>query len=316
MTPTVLIADDSPTLRRIVGAVLGRAGFELIIAEDGVQAIQAALRYQPDAIVLDIQMPRVSGYVAARLLKDDWQTAEIPVVMLTSLDAASDRYWGAHTGADAFLTKDFEAPELVETVRTAIERAAAARGGRPAIRPDPVEVTDDDVMSRVGDLLDRKLFEAAVAADVTAIAVDSRGFEGTVGAVLDVLGRVVDHDLSAVLMLDDRSVYVSVRQDVAREQYDDLLAAVAKAGSSVGGVSLDAGELVQRVADPGDCLGSEDEGGMATFVSMPLRAGGRILGVLALSSAAKNAFGEAALSTLRLVEPPAAVVIANARLSG
>ena len=55
-------------------------------------------------------MPRVSGYVAARVLKDDWQTADIPVLLLTSLDAASDRYWGEHVGAEAFLTKDFEAP--------------------------------------------------------------------------------------------------------------------------------------------------------------------------------------------------------------
>lgn len=312
---TVLVADDSITLRRIVSAVLSRAGYQIIFAEDGVEAVQAALRHQPDAVVLDIQMPRVSGYVAARLLKDDWQTAEIPVVLLTSLDAASDRYWGAHTGADHFLTKDFEAPELVEAVETVIAAAAAARGGRPPLRPDPVEASDDDVFSRVGDLLDRKLFETSVAADVTAIAADGCGFEGTVAAVLDVLGRVVDHDLSAVLMLDDRSVYVSVRQDVAREQYEELLAGLAEAGSAVG-TPLQADDLVQRVADPDGHLGQEDEGGMATFVSMPLHAGGRTLGVLGLSSATKNAFGEAALSTLRLVESPAAVVIANARLSG
>lgn len=316
----VVIADDSPTLRRIVGAVLGRAGYDVVTAEDGVEAIQQALRTQPDAVVLDIQMPRVSGYVAARLLKDDWQTADIPVILLTSLDAASDRYWGAHTGADAFLTKDFEAPELVETVAGVIAKAAAARGGRPAMRPDPVEASDDDVFSRVGDLLDRKLFETSVAADVTAIAADGRGFEGTVAAVLDVLARIVDHDMSAVLMLDDASVYVSVRQDVARVQYDELLAALAAAGMAVGvtdsgGEMLTAEGLHQRIADPDGHLGVEEEGGMATFVSMPLRAGGRVLGVLGLSSGARNAFGEAALSTLRLIESPAAVVIANARLT-
>ncbi|MBV9369734.1 MAG: response regulator, partial [Frankiales bacterium] len=77
--PTVVIADDSPTLRRIVSSVLGREGFDVVQAEDGVEAVQAVLRTMPDAVVLDVQMPRVSGYVAARLLKDDWQTAEIPV---------------------------------------------------------------------------------------------------------------------------------------------------------------------------------------------------------------------------------------------
>ena len=130
--PTVVIADDSPTLRRIVTSVLTREGFEVIPAEDGVEAVQAVFRVHPDAVVLDVQMPRVSGYVAARLLKDDWQTSEIPIVLLTSLDAASDRYWGAQTGADQYLTKDFEAPELVAAVTGVIAAAEAARGGRPA----------------------------------------------------------------------------------------------------------------------------------------------------------------------------------------
>src|SRR5664279_1657458 len=146
--PTVLIADDSTTLRRIVSSVLGKAGYDIVIAEDGVEAVQAAFRSQPDAIILDVQMPRLSGYVAARLLKDDWQTSEIPIVLLTSLDAASDRYWGAQTGADRYLTQDFEAPELVAAVTGVIEAAQAARGGRPALRPDPLELDADDVLSR------------------------------------------------------------------------------------------------------------------------------------------------------------------------
>ncbi|MDQ1602850.1 MAG: hypothetical protein QOE01_695, partial [Actinomycetota bacterium] len=182
--PTVLIADDSPTLRRIVTTVLEREGFTVVTAEDGVEAVQGAFRTQPDAIILDVQMPRLSGYVAARLLKDDWQTAEIPVLLLTSLDAASDRYWGAQTGADRFLTKDFEAPELVTAVRDVLQASDAARGGRPPLRPDPVELGDDEVLARVSELLDRKLFEASVSSEVTQIASDVHGFEETVAAVL------------------------------------------------------------------------------------------------------------------------------------
>jgi CheY-like chemotaxis protein len=84
--PTVVIADDSPTLRRIVTSVLSKEGFEVVSAEDGVSAVQQVFATMPDAVVLDVQMPRVSGYVAARLLKDDWQTADIPIILLTSLD--------------------------------------------------------------------------------------------------------------------------------------------------------------------------------------------------------------------------------------
>src|SRR5204862_1549788 len=154
---------------RIVTSVLTREGFDVVPAEDGIEAVQAVFRTQPDAIVLDVQMPRVSGYVVARLLKDDWQTADIPIVLLTSLDAASDRYWGAQTGADRYLTKDFEAPDLTAAVAEVIAAADLARDGRPPLRAEPIELSENDVLSRVCDLLDRKLFETSVASEVTAI---------------------------------------------------------------------------------------------------------------------------------------------------
>ncbi len=313
---TVLIADDSPTLRRIVSGVLEREGFEVLKGEDGVEAVQLAFQHQPDVIVLDVQMPRVSGYVAARLLKDDWQTADIPILLLTSLDAASDRYWGQQTGADRFLTKDFEAPDLTEAVREVLVRADEKRGGRPALKPDPVELADDEVLARVSELLDRKLFEASVSAEVTHIAAEVQGFEETIAAVLTVLGRIVDWDLASVLMLDDKATYVTVSRECSHAQYSEFFGAVADAASQVTGTQVPVTDLVPRIADPEGFLGAEDEGGMATFLSMPLRTGGEVVGCLALSSATKNAFGETALNTLRLVESPTAVVINNARLTG
>jgi len=314
--PTVVIADDSPTLRRIVSTVLEREGYTVVPAEDGVQAVQAVFRSMPDAVVLDVQMPRVSGYVAARLLKDDWRTADIPILLLTSLDAASDRYWGAQVGADRFLTKDFEAPELVEAIHEVLSKADVARGGRPPLRADPVEMQDDDVFGSISDLLDRKLFESSIAAEVTGIASEVRGFEETIAEVLDVLSQVVDYDLAAVLMLDDRSTYIRVARATAQQQYAEFFEAIADAASDSTGQQVVVADLLARVADPEGNLGAEDEGEMATFLSMPLKAGGRMVGVLALSSARANAFGETSLNTLRLVSSPAGIVIANARYAG
>jgi len=324
--PTAVVADDSPTLRRIVAGVLEDAGFDVVTAEDGVLALQAVFRTMPDVVILDVQMPRVSGYVAARVLKDDWQTADLPVLFLTSLTAASDRYWGARAGAERFLTKDFEAPELVDAVRGAILTAERARGGRQAMKADPIELTDDDVLARVCDLLDRKLFEASVTQDVTTIAADVHGFEETVAAVLQSMEAIVDCDLSAMLLLDPHreapdATYVSVARDVTDQQYLEMLEQIAEAAEQASGVPTAAHELLPMIADPHGRLGAADpdsveQPGVATFLSMPLRAGGRLLGVLALSSSSPNAFGESALTTLRLVAPPAAVVIDHARLSG
>ena len=322
---TIVIADDSPTLRRIVTSVLTRAGHEVVQAEDGIGAVQAVFAHQPDAVVLDVQMPRVSGFIAARVLKDDWQTADIPVVMLTSLDAASDRYWAGQAGVDRYLTKDFEAPELAGTIAEVLAAATAARGGRPPLRPDVLELSEEDVLSRVCDLLDRKLFESSVAQSVMSIAATAQGLEHSVAALLGVLQRFVSYDLAAVLLSEERSAFVAVGQATARQHYDEFLAASTDSIGSYGGEAVDAAALSTRVAqaggvivdDPEDLPGGPESAAMATFLSMPLRGhGGAVVGVLALSSGTKSAFGETALSTLKLVEQPAAIVIDNARLSG
>lgn len=317
----IVIADDSPTLRRIVSSVLTREGHEVIAAEDGIGAVQAVLLHQPDAVVLDVQMPRVSGFIAARLLKDDWQTADIPVVMLTSLDAASDRYWAGQAGVDRYLTKDFEAPELASTIDEVLLAATAARGGRPRLAPDVLEVSEEDVLSRVCDLLDRKLFESSVAQSVMAIAATANGLEASVASLLGVLQRFVGYDLAAVMLGAERSAYVAVGNQTARVHYDAFLRSAVEGLSSYGGTQLRAEGLDVRLAAAGGSLvdDADDLAGpteMSTFLSMPLRGhGGVVVGVLALSSATKNAFGETALSTLKLIEGPAAIVIDNARLA-
>ena len=321
---TVVVADDSPVMRRIVGGVLEGAGFEVVTAEDGLEAVQAVFRTMPDVVVLDVQMPRVSGYVAARVLKDDWQTADVPVLFLTSLNAASDRYWGQRAGGDRFLTKDFEAPELVDSVLGAIESSERARGGARALSADPLELSDDDVLSRVCDLFDRKLFEASVTQDVTTIAADVHGFEETVAAVLGAMENVVDCDLVGVMLLGPDgstpdATYVSVAREVTDQHYREFLGAVAEAADQATGGATSLADLSPMLADPHGRLAAQDSevnGPMATFLSMPLRAGGRLLGILALSSGSANAFGESALATLRLVASPAAVVIDHARLTG
>jgi CheY-like chemotaxis protein len=317
----IVIADDSPTLRRIVTSVLSKEGHEVVAVEDGVEAVQAVFQHQPDAVVLDVQMPRVSGFIAARLLKDDWQTADIPVIMLTSLDAASDRYWAGQAGVDRYLTKDFEAPELAGAIDEVLMAADAARGGRARLMPDVLELTEEDVVSRICDLLDRKLFESSVAQAVMAIAATANGLEASVAALLGVFQRFVGYDLAAVMLGAEQRAYLAVGAPTSRDHYGEFLRSAVDSLSGYGGGSLDAAAVDVRLAEAGGTLVDDNDeltGGveMATFLSMPLRGhGGTVVGVLALSSAVKNAFGETALSTLKLIEGPAAIVIDNARLS-
>jgi GAF domain-containing protein len=182
-------------------------------------------------------------------------------------------------------------------------------------------LSEEDVLSRICDLLDRKLFESSVAQSVMAIAATANGLEASVAALLGVFQRFVGYDLAAVMLGAEKRAYVAVGAPTARSHYDEFLRAAVDNLAAHGGGSLDPGDVDVRVAqaggalvdDPDELAGDPD---MATFLAMPLRGhGGAVVGVLGLSSAVKQAFGETALSTLKLIEGPAAIVIDNARLS-
>jgi GAF domain-containing protein len=132
-----------------------------------------------------------------------------------------------------------------------------------------------------------------------------------------VLRRFVDYDLASVVLLAERTSYVAVAGETSQAQYTEFLRSAADALAAASGLDVAVADLELRLADPEGLLGQEEERGMATFLSMPLKGhGGAVVGILALSSGTKNAFGETALSTLRLVDGPAAIVIDNARLAG
>jgi CheY-like chemotaxis protein len=303
---TAVIADDSPTMRRIVTNVLEGAGWRVVEAADGVQAVQAVFQEQPDVVVLDVQMPRMPGTVVARILKEDWATADIPIVLLTALDAAGDRYWGNKSGTDRYLTKDFEADDLARTVE---ELATAAPRG--SLRADPVTLSESDVLEKMCEVLERTLYQTSLAADVMAVSSKTHGFEATVAALLSVLTGVLDHSLAGVILCEERVAYTTAGRPVSQAHLAEFLGRAAEV------CGLSAADLQVRMADPDGRLGAEDdEAELATFVSMPLRGyGGSLVGVVALSSDRSDAYGDAALETLRLVEGPAALVVDAARLS-
>lgn len=117
MSGRILIVDDVATNRVILRAKLAAAYYDVIQAENGADAIAQAERGQPDLILLDVLMPDMTGYEVCRRLKADPETAHIPVIMVTSLFAASDRLEGLECGADDFLSKPINDLALFARVR-------------------------------------------------------------------------------------------------------------------------------------------------------------------------------------------------------
>ncbi|NJN02453.1 MAG: response regulator [Leptolyngbyaceae cyanobacterium SL_1_1] len=114
---TVLIVDDSSTLREMISGLLIKAGMTVIEARDGVEAKEKILAGSPDLVVLDIVMPNMNGYELCRWVKSNAGTENVPVVICSSKGEEHDRYWGMRQGADAYIAKPFRPAEMVETVK-------------------------------------------------------------------------------------------------------------------------------------------------------------------------------------------------------
>ena len=112
----VLVIDDSNTIRRSAELFLRQAGFEVILAEDGFDALAKINDHQPHVIFVDIMMPRLDGYQTCALIKQNPELKSTPVIMLSSKDGVFDRARGRLAGSDRYLTKPFTQEALVEAV--------------------------------------------------------------------------------------------------------------------------------------------------------------------------------------------------------
>jgi len=118
----ILVADDDEMIRKLFRDVLQSAGHEVILAEDGQQALEKVLTARPDVILLDVMMPKLNGFEVCRRLKADPATASIPILLVTGMGEREKRIEGVAAGADDFLLKPVDYDELVLRVRNAAYR--------------------------------------------------------------------------------------------------------------------------------------------------------------------------------------------------
>jgi two-component system OmpR family response regulator len=127
MSKRILIVDDDPWIRRMLGQGLEHAGFEVETAENGQQGLAKVATFKPSLIVTDVMMDTMDGWTLVRNLRSRSETALIPVIFLTALDTQHDRVRGFRLGADDYLPKPFHFDELrlrIERSLRSVERAA------------------------------------------------------------------------------------------------------------------------------------------------------------------------------------------------
>lgn len=307
----ILVADDSPVIRAAVSSMLTEHQYDVVTAEDGIETIQAFYSERPDLVVLDLQMPKMTGYMACRMLKEDWSSAHIPILILTAHDTAEDRYWAAKSGADGYLVKENLGDDLVQAIKSAlVSRALSDLSG---VERDTHQLEEIDVLSRLTEMLDRKLFESTIANDVMTLTARSYDLEATVDEILFIVRRFVSYDVAAISVASDPTVIIradraltesSVRRFADRAILD-LTERISKPllPSEIQ-IVVHHAESEAEPLDVGDAWPS--------VFSISLRVRNETVGALTLASSYPNAYAPQVARTLRTVESPVATVVDSA----
>ncbi|MFF2629042.1 response regulator [Kitasatospora sp. CB02891] len=127
----VLVVDDSEAIRRLIRVNLELEGFEVVTAADGAECLEVVHRVAPDVVTLDVVMPRLDGLRTAARLRAAWETAHLPIAIVSACTPA-DLERGESVGVDGYLAKPFDPADLIELVcrLRAMDRPAAAAAGR------------------------------------------------------------------------------------------------------------------------------------------------------------------------------------------
>jgi two-component system KDP operon response regulator KdpE len=159
----ILVVDDEEQIRRALKSILSARKYDVVLAENGEQAIDLAIDHNPELIILDISMPGIDGIEVCRELRT-WYTG--PIIVLSVRAGDSDKITALDTGADDYLTKPFSAGELLARVRAQLRRTAPTVVSAPTMTVDDLEI----------DFARRRATRAGVELDLTRIEFDILAF--------------------------------------------------------------------------------------------------------------------------------------------
>jgi diguanylate cyclase (GGDEF)-like protein len=145
----LLVVDDDPFIARLLEIELKAAGYDVRVASDGEQALAAAQERPPQLVLADVMMPNMDGFELTRRLRQDPRTATVSVIMLTARGLSADKLEGFAIGADDYIVKPFDTPELLARIRGVLNRASDTRARSPMTGLAGNVAIEDEIERRV-----------------------------------------------------------------------------------------------------------------------------------------------------------------------
>lgn len=218
--PKILIADDEASLRDALGIILRQAGYEVMFAADGAEAVERFIREHPDLVVLDVMMPRLSGFEVCEALRAI--SPEVPLLMLSAKGAVDDRRSGLRAGADDYVVKPFDDEELllrIEALLRRREQAGAAASSAPKMTSTTIgNLTIDPLRCEVrvdgnAVTLTPKEFQ------ILALMADNPGRVFTRDDLIEALWGQEYEDSNISIPVYIRRIRLKIERDPSRPEY-------------------------------------------------------------------------------------------------
>lgn len=314
----ILLVDDSETALRLSQAILEQAPYQLIMASDGVEAVERAIEEDPDLILLDVVMPRLDGFGACRLLRGHPRTAEIPIILVTTLGDSDSMEKGFQNGATDYVTKPIDAVELLTKVQSHLgggpgEAEAARNAGEAVVRIAELQKINGDLRaslteykSKAERLSDRYIEAATETAKLASLYVSVSQLHScqTRQEVFEVVEEIVRNLIGS----ESAAIYYARPADRKAElvhtiSNGEAFFSVVVYGEGAIGKAIESGiKVIASDGDSGDPV-----------AAVPLMLGLHVVGALAIFDLLpqKHEFEELDHELLNLLTTHAAIALRN-----
>lgn len=312
----ILIADDSLTMIKLVTMVLTKEGYQVVVAHDGLQAINKIYNELPDLVISDVTMPGMNGYQVCRLVRDDPEISHIPFILLTAKDQKSDKFWGIKTGADDFITKPFNPDDLSTRVAKILKKSELA-GNIAEIKPSRKPKTNEEIISRVNDLLDQRLYESTLLNEVASLSESMDNYQEVIEKVMEIIHRVIEYQSSLLYLLGDSSdeiyelsvrecnpVYVGNMLSISEKELQKLDTSIVLKEKK------EYFHFNKKNIDP--VMPNNDQ--LKDYICIPLKTRSQISGMWMIGESREECFTDSHRNFFKLIVNQAATVLDNARL--
>ncbi|MCP4535567.1 MAG: GAF domain-containing protein [Chloroflexi bacterium] len=302
----ILIVEDEKDLYVLMDTMMQSNGYRTVIARDGVEGLDLALRERPDLILLDLQLPKMDGMQVLRDLRE--QQVNLPVVLVTAWRTERLVLEALRLGVKDYITKPFTMQEMLDVVHRALTEGRLRRERDTLI--DQLQGSNQELAQRVAQIT--ALYEVGQALASTL------DLDETLDVILREAGRVLGVDVASILLLDERTgelVFCSGTGDEAQVLIDQRLSS----GHGIAGWVAEHGDplLVQDVlSDPRHSATFDNMTGFVTdsILCVPLIVKGRVIGVVEALNKPEPGFTQDDLAMLRSLATSAAIAIENAQL--